>query len=40
MYDTNNAFEIVEVVFTDEEDMSSLEERDEVIRMDSPIFVY
>ena len=29
MYDTNKAFEIGQVVFTNEEDMFSLEERDE-----------
>ena len=29
MNDTNDEFEVVEVVFTDEEDLPSVEERDE-----------
>jgi len=29
MDDNNNDFEVVEVIFTDEEDLPSLEERDE-----------
>jgi hypothetical protein len=29
MNDTNDKFEVVEVVFTDEEDLPSVEERDE-----------
>jgi len=42
MDDNNNDFEIVEVVFTDEEDFPSLEERDEWWlgwgRVENPLF--